>query len=186
MRGVMATDTRQNHARKNNTKGKQDMSKSFIAISLLLILISACNRPINVTTLPAEEAQYAQPMASPTATALFNTTISTTETPTPLVVTATGESACAAPVPRVEIGDKVLVRVEDWDKLKLRSEAGVSTDNVVMELDQYSQLKILDGPVCVYSAETGYSYWFWKIVVTDSGEIGWVAEGDYTHYFIEK
>jgi acetamidase/formamidase len=125
-------------------------------------------------------------MPSPTATSLFNTTNSTTETQTPAIVTATAESACFAPVPRVAIGDKVLVMVEDWDKLKLRSEAKVSAENVILELDQYSQLKILDGPVCVYSAETGYSYWFWKVVVTASGETGWVAEGDYTHYFLEE
>lgn len=162
------------------------MFKSFIALSLSVLLISACARSTQVTTLPAEEAQYAQPMASPTSTALFNTTSYTTGTQTPSIVTATSESSCFAPVPRVAIGDKVLVTVEDWDKLKLRSEAKVSSENVTMELDQYSQLKILDGPVCVYSAETGYSYWFWKVVVTSSGEIGWVAEGDYTHYFIEK
>jgi hypothetical protein len=162
------------------------MFRSFIALSLSVLLISACAQPIQVATLPAEEAQYAQPMASPTPTALFNTANSTTGTQTPLVVTATGESACAAPVPRVAIEDKVLVTVEDWDKLKLRSEAKVSSENIIMDLDQYSQLKILDGPMCVYSAETGYSYWFWKVVVTDSGKIGWVAEGDYTHYFMEK
>ena len=76
--------------------------------------------------------------------------------------------------------------MEDWDKLKLRSEPRVSSDNILLELDQYSQLKILEGPLCVYSAETGYSYYFWQVVVTLSGETGWVAEGDYTHYFIEK
>ncbi len=164
------------------------MSKPFIAVFLfIIILISACNRPFNVTTLPTGENQFAQPMASPTATALFNTTSSNSSlTPTPLVVTATGESLCAAPVPRLAIGDKVLVTVEDWDKLKLRSKPEVSSSNILMELDQYSQLKVLDGPVCVYSAETGYSYFFWKVVVISSGETGWVAEGDYTHYFLEK
>ncbi|HET9913339.1 MAG TPA: hypothetical protein VFQ13_15700 [Anaerolineales bacterium] len=157
------------------------MSKSFIAILLLAVLTSACNQPVNVTTLP-------------TLTPIANTINPTpSETPTPLFVTATEDllvtatgSACAAPAPRVQIGEKVLVTVEDWDKLKLRSEAAVSANSIVMELDQYSQLKILEGPVCVYSAETDYSYWFWKVVVIPSGEIGWVAEGDYSHYFIQK
>ncbi len=155
------------------------MSKPFLVIFLLVILISACSRPVNVTTLsePTQENQFAQPM--PSATALSGT-------PTPMVVTATGQALCAAPVPRAAIGDKVLVTVENWDKLKLRSNPEVSSNNVVMELEQYSQLKILDGPVCVYSAETGYSYYFWKVVVIPGGETGWVAEGDYTHYFFEK
>lgn len=162
------------------------MSKSFLAVFLLIILTSACSQPVNVTTLPAEGNQFAQPMPSATATALFDTIDpNPLETPTPLVVTPTG-SLCAAPVPRIAIGDKVLVRVEDWDKLKLRSKPEVSSDTALMELDQYSQLKILDGPLCVYSAETGYSYYFWKVVVIPSGETGWVAEGDYTHYFLEK
>ncbi len=162
------------------------MSKSFVAILLLIVLTSACNQPVNVTTQPVEEIQFAQPMASATPTALF-----LIPTETPLVVTATLAVAssgvsCAAPVPRVAIGDKVLVRVEDWDKLKLRSDPSVSPNNIVMDLDQYSQLKILDGPVCVRSAETGYSYYFWKAVVIPSGETGWIAEGDTTHYFIER
>ncbi|MGE5776320.1 MAG: hypothetical protein ACM33V_08870 [Chloroflexota bacterium] len=161
------------------------MPKSFIAVSVLVIMVSACNQPINVTTLPTETPLFAQPMASATPTALFDrTNVQMTETP--LIVTATGDSACAAPVTRVAIGDKVLVTVEDWDKLKLRSEPKVSSDNVLIELDQYSQLKILEGPICVYADETGYSYYFWQVVVTSTGETGWVAEGDYTHYFIEK
>ncbi len=162
------------------------MSKSFLAIFLLIILISACSQPISVTTLPTETSRFAQPMPSATATALFDTVDPNPgATATPLVVTPTG-SLCAAPVPRVAIGDKVLVRVEDWDKLKLRSKPEVSEATMLMELDQYAQLKILDGPLCVYSAETGYSYFFWKVVVIPSGETGWVAEGDYTHYFLEK
>lgn len=157
------------------------MPKQLIAILLLVLFSSACTQPINVAPLPS---------ITPIANTLHPTP---SETPTPLFVTATKDllitatgSACAAPEPRVTIGDKVLVRVEDWDKLKLRSEAEVSPDNIVLELDQYAQLKILDGPVCVYSAETDYSYWFWKVVVIPSGETGWIAEGDYSHYFIEK
>ncbi len=162
------------------------MSKSFLVFFLLVILLSACSRPFNVTTLPV----------APSVTPIANTiNASPTVSPTPLIVLPTAvaaspipgtQSSCAAPVPRVAIGDKVLVRVEDWDKLKLRSTAEVSSSNVLMDLDQYAQLKILDGPICVYSADTGYSYYFWKVVVIPSGEIGWVAEGDYTHYFIEK
>jgi hypothetical protein len=157
------------------------MSKKFAAVLLLLVLTSACTQPISVTTLPS-------------ITPIANTIDPTpSATPTPLFVTATEnllvadtEPACAAPAPRVAIGDEVLVTVEDWDKLKVRSEAVVSPDNILLELEQYSQLKVLEGPICVYSAETDFSYWFWKVVVIPSGEVGWVAEGDYTHYFFQK
>ena len=47
------------------------------------------------------------------------------------------------------------------------------------ELDQFTQLSIVQGPVCVYSDETGTSYWFWQVKVISSGEIGWVAEATY-------
>jgi hypothetical protein len=158
------------------------MSKQFIAVLMLVILTSACTQPINVTTLPSVPSLT--PIANtinptPSATPLF---VTATES---LLITATGP-VCAAPAPRVSVGEEVLVTVEDWDKLKLRSDAEVSADNILLELEQYSQLKILEGPVCVYSAETDYSYWFWKVVVIPSGEVGWVAEGDYTHYFIQK
>ncbi len=164
---------------------KSNMFKSFITILLLALGITACSQPVRVTTLPTQEIQFAQPMASPTATALFPT-IGSAATTTPTIMTPIGEALCAAPVPRVQIGDKVLVTVENWDRLKLRSKPEVAADNVVMDLDQYSQLKVLDGPICAYSAETGYSYYFWQVVVIPSGEKGWVAEGDYTHYFFEK
>jgi len=154
------------------------MSKHFIAVLLLVILVSACSRPVAVPAVPS---------VTPFANNLFPTV-----TPTPLIVTSTAapaaaptESSCPAPATRVEVGQEVMVLVEDWDKLKLRSEPAVSAGNVTMELEQFSQLKILDGPVCAYSAETGYSYWFWKVVVLPSAETGWVAEGDYSHYFIQ-
>jgi len=163
------------------------MSKSFIAVFLLILLIPACSRPINITTLPEPDREnlFAQPMASATATALPDVTISP-GTPTPLVVTATEKVTCDAPAARTAIGDEVLVTVENWDKLKLRSKPEISSNNVVMELEQYSRLKILDGPICASSTETSYSYWFWKAAVIPSNEMGWIAEGDYSHYFIQK
>jgi hypothetical protein len=157
------------------------MSKLFITIALLALLTSACNMQVTAAASPAEGVQGT---ASITPTRLFNTVNQVSaETSTPSVVTATVEPFCPA-APHVKIGQQVTVLVEDWDKLKLRSGPEISSDTVLMELAQYSQLKILDGPVCVYSAETGYSYWFWKVTVLPGGETGWVAEGDSTHYFI--
>ena len=158
------------------------MSKSLITISLLLILTTACNRSYVTPTPVAGEIQFAQPLATTTPTALFNSL----STATPAIVTATADVACsAAPLTRVKVGKQVTVTVEDWDKLKLRSNPQISSHNVVLELNQYSQLRILDGPICVSSVETKSSFLFWKVAVIPSGEIGWVAEGDLTHYFIE-
>jgi hypothetical protein len=160
------------------------MSKSFIVASLLVILVSACSRPYVTATPSAEEIQFAQPMGSSTPTALFNMTNST-PTQTPSIVTATAALSCPAPAPHVQIGQRVTVTVENWDKLKLRSKPEISSDTVILDLEQYSQLEILEVPECVRSAETGEAYWFWEVKVLPSGEIGWVAEGDSSHYFIE-
>ena len=61
----------------------------------------------------------------------------------------------------------------------------ISPDTVVMELDKFTKLNILDGPVCAYSEETSIYYWLWKVKVFPGGQIGWVAEGDFFSYFIE-
>lgn len=157
------------------------MSKAFIALSLLLLLLSACDRPYVGPTPSMEPIQFARPMGTATPTALFDTS-----TQTPSVVTATAVSVCPAPAPHIKIGQQVTVTVENWDKLKLRAKPEISPDTVLLELDQYSRLEILAGPECVSSAETGASYWFWKVKVLPSGKVGWIAEGDHSHYYIEN
>ena len=157
------------------------MSKAFIVVSLLILLVSACDRPYVGPTPPVKEIPFAQPMGTATPTALF-----ITPTQTPSVVTATAASACAAPAPHVKIGQQVTVTVENWDKLKLRSKPEISPETVILNLAQFSRLEILEGPECISSAETGDSYWFWKVKVLPSGEVGWVAEGDHSHYYIEN
>jgi hypothetical protein len=182
------------------------MSKPFIAVLLLVILTSACNQPVNITTLPTLTpiANNINPSPSVTPTPLFVTATGQVQstatlallptvafhsptvavgTPT-FVAIATVSASCPAPVPHVVVDQQVSVTVEDWDKLKLRSKAALSADTIVMELPQYTQLRILDGPVCVLSPETDSAYLFWKVAVIPSGEIGWVAEGDIWHYFI--
>ena len=158
------------------------MSKSLIVISLLLVLTSACNQSYDSVEPSTEQVQFAQPMATLTPTSLLNM-VNSVPTQTPSIVTPTAELSCAAPAPHVKAGQQVTVTVEDWDKLKLRSEPALSLDTIVMELNQYTQLRILDGPVCVSSTDSAFL--FWKVAVIPSGEIGWVAEGDSLHYFIE-
>lgn len=182
------------------------MSKPFIAVFLFAVLTSACNQPVNVTTLPTLTpiANTIDPTPSETPTPLivmatkqdqstatlaivptvaFNAPTVAFGTPT-FVALATVSASCPAPVPHVKVDQQVSVTVEDWDKLKLRSEAALSPDTIILELAQYTQLRILDGPVCVLSPETDSAYLFWKVAVIPSGEIGWVAEGDIWHYFI--
>jgi len=96
------------------------------------------------------------------------------------------EANCSsAPVSRVAIGQEVTVVVDDTDKLKLRESPEISPDTEVRGLDKFTQLKILEGPVCAASTDPEVSYWFWKVEVTSTGEVGWVAEGDSVNNFIE-
>jgi hypothetical protein len=163
--------------------GKQIMLKHFISFPLFILLTSACVQQYT-TPAPATEIQFAQPMATTTPTALFNSG-QAAPTSTPPIMTATAVVSCSAPAPHVETGQQVTVMVEDFDKLKLRSDPQISPDNVTLELELYTQLRILDGPVCVLDADTETEYLFWKVAVIPSGEIGWVAEGDATHYFFQ-
>jgi len=159
------------------------MSKRFISVSLLILLISACTRqvPTPVPTVGTAQPIFSTPVFTPTVTATPLIVGATTEQPAPTV----SEDCPGAPVLHVAIGQDVTVVVDDTDKLKLRETPEISPDTEVKGLDQSTQLKILDGPVCAASADTGVSYWFWKVEVQPNGEVGWVAEGDATNYFIE-
>jgi len=177
------------------------MSKRFFPISLLIILISACTYHGHAFTPPLEKVQSTQPV--PSSTEESESTLPTTASPdlaatenalprltfsaTIIAVdTATAVfSACpGAPGPYAAIGNQVTVVAEDVDKLKLRSEPKISPDTLIRELTRFTQLKIVGGPLCVQSAETGTSYWFWQVYVPLSKEIGWIAEGDVQHPFI--
>jgi hypothetical protein len=162
------------------------MSKRFIAVTLLIILISACTRQVTTPTPPAGEVQSTQSVFSNTVEPVL------TVTATPLIVSATeqplptsGVDCPGAPALHVAIGQQVSVVVEDFDKLKLREIPEISPDTEVKELSRSTQLKILEGPVCAASTDPEVSYWFWKVEVLPNGEIGWVAEGDSLNYFIE-
>jgi hypothetical protein len=99
--------------------------------------------------------------------------------------TSTTPSACRGPHASFGVGLEVTVITGDSDKLKLRSEPEISPDAVLQELDQFTKLQIVGGPVCVTSAETGISYWLWKVKVISNRKIGWVAEGDAYNQFLD-
>jgi len=158
------------------------MSKRFIAMSLLIMLISACTRQVATSTPPVGTVQpvFSTAASTPTATAT-PLIIGATEQPVP----TTGDDCPGAPESHVTIGQQVTVIVDDNDQLKLREIPEISPDTEVIGLDKSTQLKILEGPICVSSTDPAVSYWFWKVEVLPNGEIGWVAEGDALNYFIE-
>jgi len=166
----------------NLVQDENKMFKRFIAMSLLIILISACTRQVAVPTPPAGTVQpvfsTVESIPIATATPLI---VGATEQP----VATTGVDCPGAPALHVAIGQQVTVVVDDTDKLKLRETPEISPDTEVKGLDKFTQLKILEGPVCAASTDPGVSYWFWKVEVQPNGEIGWVAEGDSSNYFIE-
>ena len=165
------------------------MAKRFIAVFTLVVLVSACSGQVS-TPVPAGEevphvlsyTQESVPVATSTPLIVMATEGQAVSTVTFIEATP----AClGAPAPHVVIGQQVSVVVENFDKLKLRSAPEISPDTEKMELDKFTQLKILEGPICVPDAETGTHYWFWKVGIPPGTDIGWVAEGDSLHYFIE-
>jgi hypothetical protein len=171
------------------------MQKWLIVVSVLVTLISACTNQVTPPAPATVEAQSIQPVASNTSASIApvattSPDLAATEAALPrpaLPETATVSSACpGASAPRVAIGQLVTVVAVDSDKLKLRSEPDVSPDTILRELEPATQLKIVGGFMCVHSAETGDSYWFWKVEVIPGGDTGWVAEGDSQNYFIER
>jgi len=164
------------------------MSKRFIVAFSLVVLLSACSGQVSTPAPAGEDAppvlSYTQEVTMATSTPLI---VMATEGPAlPTVTFIEANANCpGAPAPRVAIGQQVTVLVENFDKLKLRSAPEISPATELLELEKFTQLKILDGPVCVTDAETEVSYWFWKVSVPLGTGTGWVAEGDFLHYFIE-
>jgi hypothetical protein len=171
------------------------MSRKLILLSLLILLISACARQVTPAAQAVQSTQTtpsntveAEPTLSIIAAwtelaltkdAIVRPTLTATDT---AVATSTAEFALCpgAPGPYVALGNQVTVVSEDTDTLKLRSGPEISPDNVLRDLNRFTQMTIVGGPVCVHSGEM--SYWFWQVRV--DGETGWVAEGDVNHRFI--
>ena len=168
------------------------MSKRFILVSLLVILISACTRQVATpteavqTTLPAP-SNTGESVPSAGMTPFMTESAGQPVVPVPeLIDMATVESVCpGAPTPHIAFGQLVTVVSDNVDKLKLRSEPQISPDTLLRDLDTSTELKVLGGLVCVQAPDGSTSYWFWMVEVTSTGEVGWVAEGDSSGYFIE-
>jgi hypothetical protein len=91
-------------------------------------------------------------------------------------VEAQGDSCSYAPDPRLTVGGSARVVVTSENRLRIRSEAGLSGTQVAA-LVNGDTVDILDGPVCA----DGY---YWWQVATNEGVIGWAAEGDFNAYYL--
>ncbi len=149
----------------NLIREENKMSKRFITLSLLIMLISACTRQVAASTPPAGTAQpvfsTAESVPTVTATPLI---IGATEQPVP----TTGVDCPGAPALHVAIGQQVTVVVDDTDKLKLRETPEISPDTEVKGLDKFTQLKILDGPL-TRKFPTGSGRWKSSLMVKLAG-----------------
>lgn len=174
------------------------MSKRLILISLLTLLIPACTQQGSPVPATSEKVQNTHPAPSNTAEpestldviaawtelaltkdAIVQPTVTGTDTAV-AIATAAFALCPGAPGPYAAVGNQVTVIAEDVDKLKLRSAPEISPNNVLRELNRFTQMKIVGGPVCIHSSEA--SYWFWQVEV--DRETGWIAEGDAQHAFI--
>lgn len=178
------------------------MSKWLLLISLLFLLASACTQQVTTSSPLPEEAQPTQPAPSksvqsePTLSIIAAwTELALTKDaivrPTETEMLTVADTATAAypicpgaPGPYVAVGRETIVTAENVDKLKLRSAPDLSDETVIGELERFTQLEIVGGPICVRSGGTGPSYWFWQVEVLPNREVGWVAEGDVQHSFI--
>lgn len=166
------------------------MAIRFVAVFILVFLISACSGQASVPAPAEEDVQpllsYTQEAPAATSTPLIVMATDGPALPTAASFEITTPVVCpGAPRPQVVVEQQVTVVVENFDKLKLRSAPEISPDTEILELDKFTQLKILEGPECVFDGETGTYYWFWKVGMLTGTDIGWVAEGDSLHYFIE-
>ncbi len=154
-------------------------------------VVSNISTRVNLTKMANATlvSKYAETLVSEmTSTALYislHPTATATITVTPKASPTKLQLSCeTAPEPHVRIGQNVTVMVENYDKLKLRSEPRISPDTVITELNKFSKLVILDGPECVAGADN-IMYWFWEVRVTSTNKVGWVAEGQISHYYID-
>ncbi len=110
-------------------------------------------------------------------------TVLPTNTP---IIKRTEPNCSTAAKPRIEVDDLIEVKTTKSDPLRLRSSPDISYDNIKIRLAPGTQLKVVDGPICVKDDRTGNYYWFWEVKVRGTNEIGWVAEGQPYYYYVEK
>ncbi len=86
---------------------------------------------------------------------------------------ALADACLTAPVPRLSVGDAAVIVS---DGLSLRALPAVST-GIDARLYSGHTVTVIGGPSCngVYS--------WWRVQI-EGGRTGWIAEGDWDHYFV--
>jgi hypothetical protein len=118
------------------------------------------------------------PTATPPSTATQPPTATPPSPSNAQTPTGVGSSGCPdAPPQRVRVGDKARVCTA-YDQLVVRARPGRSSSEIA-RLKPGTYVTIVDGPICA-------DVWSWWKVQTDSGTVGWVAEGgdEIDPYFI--
>lgn len=82
------------------------------------------------------------------------------------------------PVSRLHIGDQAHVSFSPPLCSRLRSSPNVETSTVIDCINPGGGMKIIDGPEC-------NNNWIWWKVRTDTGELGWIAEGDGEDFWLD-
>ena len=154
------------------------MKKTLLFLFFTVLFLGACNFPRPTPVVPT-------PTPRP-PTAMFKSTplVTPTDTVTPM---DTAESFCpGAPPPRLEVDALAQVTFSDGIPLRVRSSPEVHSDNVITRISDGTRFIIRSEPVCVIEPEGGNAFVFWPIRIEDSDLIGWVAEGDFENYYIER
>ena len=104
--------------------------------------------------------------------------------PNPVEITTPTFSCEDAPLTRVQVGDIARVTYTDGTSTRLRSEPQAG-DNLVENLPEGTEFDIIGGPECTLRHGRDDSYVYWEVSVPSRSLVGWVAEGDFNHYYIE-
>jgi hypothetical protein len=107
---------------------------------------------------------------------------STLVTPTTPTFTSTTFLCPQAPKTRLAVGDRAKITSGELSRLRTKPESG---GNVIVMIAPMTEIEIVEGPICYPRPSRNDAYVYWKVRVTSKSLEGWLAEGDFEHYYIE-
>jgi len=154
-----------------------------LIVCLLALIISQWPFSTSATSTPTVSTAIVTATPSPTATSLPTPTPSLTPIPsstptnTPTPTNSDSSSCPGAPPQRVRVGDRAWVCTA-YEQLIVRAQPRRGSAERT-RLEPGTPVTVIDGPVCA-------NVFSWWKVRTDSGSVGWVAEGgdEIDPYFI--
>lgn len=146
--------------------------------------------PAARSPIPTEFPPTASALPTETSSPALDPPITPTPTRTPVPQPTTDPNAffCPGALPtRLKVGDQIRVTFTTGDPSRLRKDPMVDPKNTLVQLAEGTKMTILDGPICAARPNTnGLAFVFWHVRVTDTGQTGWVAEGDLENYYLEE